>query len=304
MKKIVFIFFVLIVTKLYNAPCPEEDYPNIKYGDLESLDDICLAGIPGVGSECDNCCLTVYYYKRWIASEEYLDVMIDYVSPHESSDCYLCYRKYADAIITYIHKKILQRHADEYSLQGRRTYPHHLTMRAGCDRHDFLLGYRVRCSVEDSACCYKGIEIEMDNDGNFLNYLHSWGTDYYSNPPICIPPCQIRCGFVGNLNLFASHPRFDEGEPKLNEINKVESDNLLNNSGIVRIFFEECQDDDLLIEIVDITGIRLSSFKIIKNKNDIFYDLNIENLPIGLYYIRIITNRNTKTIKLLKLNDN
>lgn len=83
--------------------------------------------------------------------------MLDYVSPHQTSDCYLCYRKYADAIITYIHKKILLKHADEFSLKGRRTYPHHLTMRVGCDRLDDLLGYRVRCSVEDSVCCFKGI---------------------------------------------------------------------------------------------------------------------------------------------------
>lgn len=300
MKKFLFLILFLYATKLFNAPCPEEDYPNIKYGNLDSLNSICLAGIPGVGSECDDCCLTVYYYTRWIDAEDYLDVMLDYVSAHESSDCYLCYRKYPDAIITYIHKKILQKHADEFGLKGRRTYPHHLTMRAGCDRHDFLLGYRVICSVEDSACCYKGIEIEMDNDGNFLNYLHSWGTDYYSNPPICIPPCQIRCGFVASLNLFASHPRIGEAEEKLNDKYQVEDDNLLNNSGIVRIFFEECQNDNLLVEIVDITGVRISSLKIIKNQNEMFYDLNIDNLPIGLYYIRIIKNGNIKTIKLLK----
>lgn len=301
MKKIIFIFFVLIITKLYNAPCPEEDYPNIKYGPLESI-NFCLSEL-GSG-ECEGCCITVYFYKRWIAAYNYLDVMMDYVSPHQTEDCYLCYRRYAQDIIEAAHKRILENYAFDYGLTNGMSNVHHITLRAGCARiADPPLSYEVVCSVEVNSCCHLNYEVVIEEYGKITRYSNNFGLRYFSNPPNCTYPCYIKCGFVANLNLFSSHPRIGDHIKAYDISNINDNNNIVTYDDVITIYLDNNYAGNVNFDFFNEIGVKITSILFYKTKENVEYQLNISMLKNGINFIRMKMNDEFKIIKLIKLSN-
>jgi len=309
MKKILFFIFLfsISINSLFSRDpiCPPEDYPNIEYQSKESdgVTDlsivVCLDEISD--PRCDGCCITVYYFKRLIPPQggqsKRVDIMLDYIeSQQQTDDCYWCKRMNADAIIELIHKKILEKHADEYGLKGEQLSYNHLVLRAGCVKNAYHNGqpYEAICEISPEACCYKTVMFTMNQYGIITNYenngqnLYNWPEDF-----VCqLPDCHPKCGLLAGLNLLATVPK----KPIVNnKISPIKNDSIhfdmLSNELIINNDLKGL----LKIEIFDYTGYVIKSFSI--NKTSAKLSINLKELPKGLYFCKII---NQKTILLNK----
>lgn len=177
-------------------------------------------------------------------------------------------------------------------------------MRAGCVRREGPPDdFEKVCSIEENSCCHKNYEVVINEYSQIVSYRQTYGYRYYSNPPICNPPCYVKCGLVANLNLFSSHPKIGDyinptNENDINQYNYIVAQddkitiNLLNDYiGYVNF------------EIFNGLGNKISSTIFYKTKEIKEHIISISNLSNGIYFLRILMNEEYKIIKLMKLSD-
>ncbi len=304
MKKVIFFIFLFSISINFSFSrdpiCPPEDYPNIKYQSKESdgVTDlsivVCLDEI--ADSRCDGCCITVYYFKRLISPQggysKRVDIMLDYIqSQQQTDDCYWCQRINAKAIIELIHKKILEKHADEYGLKGEQLSYNHLVLRAACVHSETHNGqqYDAICEISPEACCYKTVMFTMDQYG-IITYYENNGENSYNWPDnfVCqLPDCYPKCGLLAGLNLFASVPK----KPIVNnKILPIKNDSIYFDMFSNEFIINNDLKGLLQIEIFDYTGYVIKTFNI--NKTSAKLSVNLKELPKGLYFCKI-TNHTT-----------
>lgn len=152
--------------------CPEEDYPEDPYETYDPQLNIRIC-LNGLGLGCDNCCVTFYYFKRYVNGGNYLDFQLDYVVWEDINDpgnpnpqnCILCGRINEEYIKMMALKRMFLRHCYggyEYDFRNRTSYNHHVVMRSGCVRPG-QDGYPLVCEI--TGCCYKLYKITINQLG-------------------------------------------------------------------------------------------------------------------------------------------
>jgi len=293
----IFLMFCLNITLIAREPiCPPEDYPRIPYEskELDGTTDlsitVCLDDLSY--PECQGCCITVYYFKRLIPAQnnvpKRVDIMLDYIENPTSEDCYWCNRIHADEIIELVHKKILEKHANEYGLKGQDMSFNHLVLRANCVHlviNKYNQPYEEICDINIESCCYKHIRFVMNQNSEITSYTKN-GSNFYNWPNDfeCPAECYPKCGQLAGLNLFMTHPKISIE----NQIKNKFSSSYNSNNDVLTIHSEE--KGNLCIQIYTYTGIRLKIINMQKKFNDISIPLGIAKYPAGLYFCLITIN--------------
>lgn len=178
MRKIIFLYIAVLYLLLMKpcqilsqrTPiCPEEDYPEDPYETYDPQLNIRIC-LNGLGLGCDNCCVTFYYFKRYVNGGNYLDFQLDYVVWEDINDpgnpnpqnCILCGRINEEYIKMMALKRMFLRHCYggyEYDFRNRTSYNHHVVMRSGCVRPG-QDGYPLVCEI--TGCCYKLYKITIN----------------------------------------------------------------------------------------------------------------------------------------------